>query len=126
MMRDSIDKRLFGLYILVILFSTLRLSNSLCCLVIPNHDCVEKAEDHILHEHKSDEIFTTSPPPKKKGIDIYLLKDCMIDGQVTTKSPMKARNDICILKNCNKEAEAPYEKQKSLPSFKVSWKEYSS
>ena len=48
MMRESIAKLLFGIYILVILFSTSHLSNSLCCLVIPNHDCAEKTEDHIF------------------------------------------------------------------------------
>ena len=120
MMGESIAKLLFGIYILVILFSTSHLSNSLCCLVIPNHDCAEKTEDHILCEYKLVEIFTTLASPKKKGIEINLLKDCIIDGQVASKSPMEARNDICILKSCNSEMEAQYEKQKSNPNFKVS------
>ena len=126
MKRDNIDKLLFGLCIHVILFSTSHSSNSLYCIVIPNHDCDEKAGDPIMYEHKPVEIFTSFTPPKEKRIKIYLLKDCNIDGQVATKSTMEAKNDVCILKNCNTEVEAPYVKHASHLNYKASKNDFSS
>ena len=57
MMRNNINKILFGLYILVILFIISHLSNSLYCLVIPNHDCAENAEDPMFGFFETKQIL---------------------------------------------------------------------